>query len=100
MRIEAHYADGRSETLLSVPRYDFNWQRRYVLAEPLRVPAGTRLVVKAVFDNSERNPANPDPSAWVRYGEQTFEEMLFGYFLYRDLDETVTARAGADRSPP
>jgi len=95
MRIEAHYADGRSETLVSVPRYDFNWQRRYVLAEPLRVPAGTRLVVRASFDNSERNPANPDPGSWVRYGEQTFEEMLFGYFLYRDLEPVVARSDGA-----
>jgi hypothetical protein len=99
MRIEAHYPDGRSETLLSVPRYDFNWQRRYVLDEPLRMPAGTRLVVRAAFDNSERNPANPDPASWVRYGEQTFEEMLFGYFLYRDLDETRTARAESGQAP-
>ncbi|HSJ96750.1 MAG TPA: hypothetical protein VLC53_06750, partial [Myxococcota bacterium] len=96
MRIEAHRPDGRSETLLSVPSYQFNWQRRYILDEPLRVAAGTRLVVHGVFDNSERNPANPDPTSWVRYGEQTFEEMLFGYFLYRDLDELTTARAGAE----
>ncbi len=86
MSYEAHYPDGHSETLLSVPSYNFNWQRRYILAEPKRIPAGTRLVVRAAFDNSERNPANPDPGAWVRYGEQTFEEMLFGYFQYRDLD--------------
>lgn len=94
MRIEAHYPGGRSETLLSVPDYQFAWQRRYVFAEPKRIPAGTRLVVEAAFDNSARNPANPDPSAWVRYGEQTFDEMLFGYFLYRDLGPVV-ARADA-----
>jgi len=99
MRIEAHGPDGSSRTLLSVPHYQFNWQRRYILDEPLRIPAGTRLVVRAVFDNSERNPANPDPTAWVRYGEQTFEEMLFGYFLYRDLDEVATARASPQRGP-
>jgi hypothetical protein len=97
MSIEAHYPEGRSETLLSVPSFQFNWQRRYILAEPLRIPAGTRLVVRAAFDNSERNPANPDPASWVRYGEQTFEEMLFGYFLYRDLDAGAAARAGAER---
>jgi hypothetical protein len=99
MSIEAHYPGGRSETLLSVPRYEFNWQRRYVLADPLRIPAGTRLVVNASFDNSARNPANPDPTSWVRYGEQTFEEMLFGYFLYRDLDEAAATVAGAEASP-
>jgi peroxiredoxin len=85
MRYEAHYPDGRSELLLSVPSYRFAWQRQYLLEEPKPLPAGTRLVVRATFDNSARNPANPDPAAWVRYGEQSFEEMLFGYFLYRDL---------------
>jgi peroxiredoxin len=99
MRIEADFPDGRHETLLSVPSYHFNWQHRYVLAEPLRVPAGTRLVAHAAFDNSERNPANPDPTSWVRYGEQTFEEMLFGYFLYRDLGEITTARSATERAP-
>lgn len=97
MRYEAHYPDGRSETLLSVPDYQFNWQRRYVFAEPKQIPAGTRLVVHAAFDNSERNPANPDPTARVRYGEQTFEEMLFGYFLYRDLEPVVAKTDGARR---
>ncbi len=95
MSYAAHYPDGRRETLLSVPSYHFNWQHRYILSEPKRIPAGTRLVVHAAFDNSERNPANPDPGAWVRYGEQTFEEMLFGYFLYRDVDAVTTTRAGA-----
>ena len=99
MSYEAHYPDGRSETLLSVPSYQFNWQRRYILSEPKPIPAGTRLVVRAAFDNSERNPANPDPGAWVRYGEQTFEEMLFGYFLYRDLDGVSAARVAADEAP-
>ena len=91
MRYEAHYPDGRVETLLNVPRYDFNWQRQYVLDPPLRLPAGTRLVVKAAFDNSAKNPANPDPETWVYFGEQSFDEMLFGYFLYRELDSALTA---------
>ena len=91
MRYEAHYPDGRVETLLSVPRYDFNWQHQYVLDPPLRLPAGTRLVVTAAFDNSARNPANPNPETWVYWGEQSFEEMLFGYFLYRDDDGLRTA---------
>jgi len=86
MRYEVFFPGGTRETLLSVPSYSFAWQRRYLLAEPKRIPAGTRLVVTAVFDNSAANPANPDPTAWVRYGEQSFEEMLFGYFLYRDLE--------------
>ena len=95
MRYDAHHPDGRVETLLSVPRYDFNWQHQYVLDPPLRLSAGTRLVVTAAFDNSARNPANPDPGARVRWGEQSFEEMLFGYFLYRDDDEPSMQTAGA-----
>jgi hypothetical protein len=87
MAIEARYPDGTRELLLSVPDYRFNWQRQYVLAEPKRLPAGTRIVATAGFDNSARNPANPDPSVPVRWGEQSFEEMLIGYFLYRDAPE-------------
>jgi hypothetical protein len=98
MSYEAHYPDGRVEVLLSVPNYSFGWQRQYVLDPPKALPAGTRLVVRAAFDNSDRNPANPDPTAWVRYGEQSFEEMLFGYFLYRDLDPAL-ARTAAAASP-
>jgi peroxiredoxin len=82
MRYEAQYPDGTSEVLLSVPHYNFNWQRQYVLAQPKRIPAGTRLVVDAVFDNSSQNPANPDPGETVEFGEQSWDEMLFGYFLY------------------
>jgi hypothetical protein len=64
-----------------------------------RVSRAAGQLVARAFDNSARNPANPDPTAWVRYGEQTFEEMLFGYFLYRDLGEITTARSGAERTP-
>jgi hypothetical protein len=84
MRIEAEYPDGTRELLLNVPDYRFSWQRQYVLAEPKALAAGTRLVATAGFDNSTRNPANPDPTQAVRWGEQSFEEMLIGYFLYRD----------------
>jgi peroxiredoxin len=87
MRIDAEHPDGRRETLLNVPDYRFNWQRQYVLAEPKPLAAGTRIVATAGFDNSARNPANPDPTQPVRWGEQSFEEMLIGYFLYRDAGE-------------
>ncbi len=76
----AHYPDGRSETLLSVPKYDFNWQFTYELAEPKRLPAGTRLEVIAHFDNSARNLFNPDPTQTVRWGDQTWEEMMIGFY--------------------
>jgi hypothetical protein len=76
----AHYPDGREETLLSVPRYDFNWQITYELAEPKLLPKGTRLEVIAHFDNSANNKFNPDPTQAVRWGDQTWEEMMIGFF--------------------
>ena len=79
-RYEMIYPDGRSETVLDVPRYDFNWQLEYYLRQPLDVPAGSRLKVTAWYDNSENNPANPDPKATVRFGDQTWDEMMIGYF--------------------
>jgi hypothetical protein len=77
---EVLYPDGRKETLLNVPRYDFNWQTSFVFADPLQLPAGTKLHCTAHFDNSADNPANPDPSHPVRWGDQTWEEMMIGWF--------------------
>lgn len=78
----AVYPDGRSEILLSVPSYDFNWQSVYRLAQPKPLPKGTKLACVAKFDNSDQNPANPDPKATVRWGEQSTDEMMIGYFDY------------------
>jgi hypothetical protein len=78
------YPDGREQISLSVPQYDFNWQTSYVLKEPLVVPAGTRMECTAYFDNSAANPANPDPTQIVRWGEQTWDEMMIGYMEYYD----------------
>lgn len=72
--------DGTREVLLDVPKYDFNWQTAYWLKEPLRVPAGAKMYCEAVFDNSTENLNNPDPTARVRWGDQTYEEMMIGYF--------------------
>ena len=72
--------DGSRETILNVPEYDFNWQTRYALAEPVTIPAGTRMFCTAVFDNSEDNLANPNPSIQVAWGDQSWEEMMLGYF--------------------
>jgi len=80
MTYVAHYPDGRSETLLSVPKYDFNWQITYELAQPKVLPKDTRLEVIAHFDNSAGNLYNPDPSQTVRWGEQTWEEMMIGFY--------------------
>ncbi len=90
-RYVAHYPDDTRETLLSVPNYTFNWQRFYALAEPKLLPAGTRVVSHAVFDNSAKNKLNPDPSATVRWGEQSFDEMLIGYMSLVDGKVELTA---------
>jgi hypothetical protein len=78
-RYIARYPDGRSETLLSVPDYDFNWQSVYRFAEPLAVPKGTKLTWIGWWDNSAANPRNPDPAKEVRWGLQTWEEMQNGW---------------------
>jgi peroxiredoxin len=77
---QATYPDGRREILLSVPRWDMAWQHRYVLAEPLRLPAGTKLTATAHYDNSAANPNNPDPDVEVRTGPRTEDEMFNGYY--------------------
>ena len=74
------YPDGKEELVLRVPKYDFNWQLNYRLAEPKFMPKGSQLVIRAHYDNSKNNPFNPDPTATVRWGEQTWEEMLIGYY--------------------
>ena len=76
----AHYPDGTSETLLAVPKYDFNWQITYQLAKPKLLPAGTKIEVIAHYDNSASNKFNPDPSAEVKWGDQTWEEMMIGFW--------------------
>lgn len=87
-RYEAEYPDGTREILLDIPRYDFNWQNAYVFREPKRFPAGTRLKCFAKFDNSSENLSNPAPDQPVRWGEQTWEEMMIGYFdMYVPEDE-------------
>ncbi len=83
---KAIYPDGTEEMLLWVPNYDFNWQHTYELKAPKRLPAGTTLVHTTVWDNSPQNRANPDPSVEVRWGLQSWEEMLFGSVRYRYLE--------------
>ncbi len=78
----AVYPDGRSETILSVPKYDFNWQTDYVFAEPLKLPKGTTIRASAKYDNSTANKSNPDPKVDVKWGDQTWEEMMFTAFVY------------------
>lgn len=76
------YPDGRTETMLSVPRYDFNWQHTYRFAEPLAIPRGTKLHCVAHWDNSDKNPANPDPKKVIKFGPQSWDEMMVGQLEY------------------
>jgi peroxiredoxin len=89
-RYEAELPDGTRQILLDVPRWDFNWQNRYVLAEPLRLPQGTVIRCTAVYDNSADNPANPDPGVEVKAGPQSWDEMFNGYFEWAMADQDLT----------
>src|SRR5579884_407426 len=84
---EAIYPNGKKEILLSVPRYDFGWQSVYRLAQPVACPKGTKLHCVAHFDNSEKNPNNPDPTKTVYWGDQTWEEMMIGWIDYYNDEE-------------
>jgi peroxiredoxin/mono/diheme cytochrome c family protein len=94
-RYTLEYPDGTSEIILDVPHYDFNWQHLYTLAEPKRIPAGTVVRCTAVYDNSANNPFNPDPSATVRTGIQTWEEMFNGVFDIALADQDLVAERAA-----
>ena len=98
MEMGVNYPDGSYEILLSVPNYDFNWQTSYELAEPKLIPAGSTLVQHNWWDNSAQNKANPDPNIEVRWGQQSFEEMLFGAFMMRFLDEEEVAALKATKT--
>ena len=91
----AHYPDGRSTTLLRVPQYDFNWQTTYILETPTRLPKGTRIETIAHFDNSAANKANPDPATPVRWGDQTWEEMMIGWMNISWESASLPVNSGA-----
>ena len=80
------FPDGREQEILNVPNYQFNWQKTYDFKEPIFLPAGTEMVFRARFDNSEMNPFNPDASQDLTWGEQTWQEMFFGFFRYVDVE--------------
>ena len=97
----AIYPTGEAETLLRVPKYDFNWQLYYYVAGPKKLPQGTRIECTAHFDNSANNPANPDPKAEVKWGDQSWEEMMIGWFdvaFPASLDPVKMVRP--DKTPP
>ena len=90
MKFEAEYPDGRKEVILNVPRYEFDWQNLYVLAEPKLMPEGTVLHCEGHFDNSAANPNNPNPKRMVTFGEQTNDEMMVGYLNFVQADQDLT----------
>jgi len=85
MRATAIYADGTTEELIDIPRYDYAWQLSYTWKEPKFIPAGTRLFVEGAFDNSADNPKNPDPAREVPWGQMSEDEMFFGAFTWKNL---------------
>ncbi|MBT6155998.1 MAG: redoxin domain-containing protein [Planctomycetaceae bacterium] len=97
-RYTAHYPDGSNEILLNVPSYDFNWQHRYRFDKPHHVPKGTKIECVAHFDNSNGNPANPDATKPVRWGDQTWEEMMIGFINYIDAPPKETPAADSSAS--
>ena len=96
MRFYAEYPDGKSEELLNIARYNYNWQLDYQLAEPKLLPAGTKIRAVAAFDNSKQNKANPDPSRAVPWGQQSWDEMMFGSVTYKFVDQSGAKVANKD----
>jgi mono/diheme cytochrome c family protein len=94
--VAMRHPDGREEPLISVPRYDFNWQRDYTFKTPVKVPAGAKVIATYTYDNSRRNPANPDPAREVPWGEQSWDEMHYTTMRYRWADETSDNKINHD----
>jgi peroxiredoxin len=90
--------NGQTQVLLSVPQFDFNWQNTYRLSEPVEVPKGSTLHCVAHFDNSKDNPANPNPKKIVRWGDQTWEEMMIGWMTLAWSDDRPAAQNKAGKS--
>ena len=88
MKLSAELPDGSITELLSVPNYSYAWQPTYALEEPVNLPAGTMVHVTGTFDNSEYNPANPDPSKELTFGLQSWDEMFIGYWTYHSAEPT------------
>jgi len=82
MEYKVFYPDGKSEVLLNVPAYSFNWQMAYRPQAPIHIPAGSKIQVTGYFDNSAKNKFNPDPTKAVRQGEPTYDEMMMGFMDY------------------
>lgn len=96
-RFVAHFPDGRRETLLNVPRFDFNWQTDYQLEQPRLMPRGTTIQCVAHFDNSSNNPRNPDPSKAIHWGDQIWDEMMIGGMAITPANQDLTRGLGQPR---
>ncbi len=92
MKVWAKFPDGTEKDIIWVPRYDFNWQTIYELADPLYLPKGTKLFAKAHYNNSSSNPANPNPAQTVTFGEATTDEMMFAFLSYTLPNEHLNQR--------
>jgi mono/diheme cytochrome c family protein/peroxiredoxin len=95
--VAIRYPDGKEQMLIALPHYDFNWQRDYYFKDPISVPAGSKIITTYYYDNSKRNPGNPDPTKVVRWGEQSFEEMDYTQLEYRWIGETTDHRVEYDK---
>lgn len=87
MRFYADYPDGSREELINIAKYNYNWQLSYTYQEPKFIPAGTVITAVGAFDNSPQNPANPDPSRAVDWGNESWDEMFFGAMQYKYIDQ-------------
>jgi len=92
------FPDGRERFLFEVPRYRFDWQERYVLAEPLKIPKGSLLRYRAVFDNSADNPLNPNPDKEVYWSEQSWDEMSLGWIEYTLDKQRLPAKTASQQN--
>jgi len=99
MRFYAEYPDGKVEEILNIAHYNYNWQLDYQLTEPKLLPAGTKMRVVAAFDNSKQNKANPDPSRSVPWGQQSWDEMMFGSITYKFVDQSAAKVADQATEP-
>jgi len=97
MKFTAKYPDGSAETLIDVPKYDFNWQWFYYLQEPKLLPADTEIFIEAWYDNTSGNPNNPNPDDVITFGEQSTDEMMFGFFEFIPVEGVAPKPISADR---
>ena len=99
MKYEVVFPDGRRQTLLWVPKFEFNWQTVYRLKNPIMIPKGTRIIVTAHFDNSANNKHNPDPTKAVRWGDPSYDEMMIGWIEYVVPNSSKTAIPASSNLP-